>query len=61
MRRSVLAVLLAFGLGAMSAVSMVAGMSEARWRVAFDFEPVTIELSAEGVHVELGWVQERMR
>jgi hypothetical protein len=60
MRRSVLAVLLAFGLGAMSAVSIVAGVGEARWRVAVDLEPVTIEVSAEGVHLELDWLKERV-
>ena len=61
MRRTVVAVVLAFGLGAASAASMVAGAGEARWRVAFDLEPVTIELSGEGVGVDFAWVQERSR
>ena len=59
MRRSVLAVLLAFGLGAMSAASLVVSAGEARWRVALNLEPVTVEVSVEGVRVQLDWIKER--
>jgi hypothetical protein len=58
-RRLVLAVLLAFSLGAASALSVMAGAGEARWLVAFDLEPITVELSAEGVRIELDWMKER--